>query len=73
MRIKELTHHVSKEGYVTHVNLTSDLWNTHAVGIPSAWGILMDHAGALGHAEARDLKASGIDTGIPRLTWDPTV
>lgn len=73
MRVKELTHFVTVNGYTTNTNLTSDLWNTHAVGIPSAWGILMDHAGALGHAEARDLKASGVDIGIPRLTWDPTV
>ena len=73
MRVQELTHEVRKDGYITKVNLTSDLWNSHTFDTPSAWGIIKDSAGALKHAEARDLKASGVDINIPRLTWDPTV
>jgi len=73
MRIKQLTHTVSNQGYLTQCNLTSDLWNSHTFDTPSAWGILQTSAGALGHAEARDLKASGLDINIPRLAWDPTV
>lgn len=72
MRGREVIHEVSMNGYLTRVNVTSDLWNSHTFDTPSAWGILKESAGALGHAEARDLKAAGVDIGIPRLTWDPT-
>ena len=72
MRCLEVTHKVSTQGYVTEATVTSDLWNSHVFGTPNAWGIVQANAGALGHAEARDLKASGVDLNIPRLTWDPT-
>ena len=73
MRIHSLIHTVSADKYLTTCNLTSDLWNSITLDTPSAWGIMKDNVYALGHAEARDLKASGIDLGINRLTWDPTV
>lgn len=72
MRGKEVIQEVSTGGYLTRVNVTSDLWNSHTLDTPSAWGIMKAAAGALGHAEARDLKAAGVDISIPRLTWDPT-
>jgi hypothetical protein len=73
MRIKQLTHSITLSGgYSTSCEVTSDLWNSSTFDTPSAWGIYRQDAGALGHAEARDLKASGVDIGIPRLTWDPT-
>jgi len=49
-------------------NVTDDITNSHAFAAPTAYSLLMEYAGALGHAEARDLKGSGIDTLIPRLT-----
>ena len=74
MRIKELTHNVTVDGgYLTSVNLTADTVNSHAPGVVTQWGILMDHAGALSHAEARDLKSAGVDIDVPRLSFDPTV
>jgi len=73
MRVKEVIHSVSAKGYVTTVNVTSDTVNTHAPGVIGQWGLLMDHLGALGHAEARDLKAAGIDIDVSRLSFDPTV
>jgi len=72
MRCKNVTHEVSTNGYITRAKVTSDLWNSLTFDTPSAWGILKASAGALGNAEARDLKASGVDINIPRLTWDPT-
>jgi len=55
-------------GFETRLNLTSDVTNTHAFGVPDAQSLLLQYAGALGHAEARDLKGSGIDPLIPRLS-----
>lgn len=74
MRIKELTHTISTppSGFRTLLNLTSDVSNTHAPGVPDAWGLVQEYAGALKHGEAGDLKASGVDNLIPRLSWDPT-
>jgi len=67
-RIKELKHTFQLPYPFTDLNLTSDVTNSHAFGAPTAHSILMEYAGALGMAEARDLKGSGIDTLIPRLT-----
>lgn len=69
-RIKELKHIFAKSptGFRTILNLTDDLKNSHAFGVPTAHSLLMKYAGALGHAEARDLKGSGIDIEIPRLS-----
>lgn len=72
MRVKELRHVIGKGapygGFATILNLTDDVTNTHAFGVPTQQSLLLQYAGALGHAEARDLKSSGIDTLIPRLT-----
>ena len=73
MRCKSVIHEVSVGCYTTHAKVNSDLWNSLTFDTPSAWGILQESAGALRHAEARDLKSSGVDTGISRLAWDPTV
>lgn len=72
MRAKEVSHIIDVKGYRTKIELTSDVTNSNASGVPNAWGILMDNAGALGHGQAKDLKASGIDNLISRLAWDPT-
>jgi len=72
MRIKEIQHVFRPKpiGFRTMLNLTDDLYNAHAFGAPTATSILMEYAGALGHAEARDLKSSGIDILIPMLSKD---
>jgi len=71
MRVKELRHVIGKTapygGFATILNLTDDVTNTHAFGAPDAYSLLMEYAGALGHAEAMNLKSSGIDTQITRL------
>jgi len=71
-RIQKLTHIIDARGFKTTVELTADLTNCNTQGAAENWDILMEHAGALGHGEAKDLKASGIDPLIPRLAWDPT-
>ena len=70
-RVKELRHIIKlPNGCRTLLNLTSDVTNTHAFAAPTPYSLLMEYAGALGHAEARDLKASGLDVLIPRLSKD---
>ncbi len=49
------------------LNLTDDVTNTHAFAAPDQMSLLQEYAGALGHAEAKNLKASGIDFTIDRL------
>jgi len=69
-RIKELKHVIlptQQHGFRTVLNLTDDVTNTHAFGVPTMQSLLSEYVGGLGHAEARDLKASGIDTKIARL------
>jgi len=74
MRVKQVTHNVNIDGgYTSTLNLTSDTVNSHAPGVITQWGILMNAAGALKHSEAKDLKCSGIDIDVPRLSFDPTV
>lgn len=69
MRVKELKHVFSMEtGFKTILNLTDDLMNSHAFGVPTAYSLLKEYAGALGHSEAKDLKASGIDRLLTRLS-----
>jgi len=70
MRVMELTHTFSKEGFTTILNLTDDVLNSHAFAVPTAYSLLQEYAGALGHAEAKNLKGSGIDILIPRLSKD---
>jgi len=73
MRIRKLTHIIQgNEVWKTTAEVTSDVTNCNTRGAAENWDILMEHAGALGHGEAKDLKASGIDPLIPRLAWDPT-
>jgi hypothetical protein len=72
MRVRQLTHTIDVNGYRTTAELTSDVTNCNTLGIADQWGILMESAGAMGHGEAKDLKAAGIDPLIPRLAWDPT-
>jgi len=68
MRAKELRHRFLGNGLRTEVNLTSDVTNSHAFAVPSAYTVLKEYAMALGHAEAKDLKASGVDRTLPRLS-----
>lgn len=70
MRVKELRHDLNSNGFTTTLNLTSDVLSSHAIGVPSQYALLKQYAGALGHAEAADLKFGGIDTLIPRLSVD---
>lgn len=72
MRAKQITHIVDDNGFRTQIELTSDVTNSNVIGNKSAWDILMENAGALGHGQAKDLKSSGIDELIERLAWDPT-
>jgi len=71
-RVKELRHIIGAgaryNGFETQLNLTDDVTNTHAFGVPTQQSLLFQYVGALGHAEARDLKSSGIDHTISRLT-----
>jgi len=68
MRVKELKHTIVLPNPFTDLNLTSDVTNTHAFGVPTAYGLLMEYAGALGHSEARDLKGGALDNLVPRLS-----
>jgi len=68
MRAKEVRHRWLNNGLRTEVNLTSDVTNSHAFAVPSAYTVLKEYAMALGHAEAKDLKASGVDRMLPRLS-----
>jgi len=68
-RVKDLRHEiVSGAGFRTVVNLTSDVTNTHAFGVPSQYSLLKQFAGALKHSEARNLKGGTMDNLIPRLS-----
>lgn len=71
-RVKELRHIIGQGArygrFETQLNLTDDVTNSHAFGAATQQSLLMEYAGALGHAEARDLKGSGIDPLIPRLS-----
>ncbi len=68
MRVKELKHIFDAQGFRTILNLTDDVMNSHAIGVPTAYSLLKEYAGALRHSEARDLKGSGIDNQISRLS-----
>lgn len=72
MRVVELQHIVAPKpvGFKTILNLTDDVNNAHAFGAPTLENILHEYVGALGHAEARNLKGSGIDILVPRLSKD---
>jgi len=72
MRIKELTNKITAGEFYSSVQITSDVSNTFAVGVPNMWDLLMDKAGALDHGQAKDLRASGVDNQVAVLSWDPT-
>lgn len=69
-RVKELRHIIgpAPTGFRTTHNLTDDVTNSHAFAAPTRASVLAKYAGALGHAEARDLKGSGVDLLISRLS-----
>ena len=67
-RVKEVRHQFTVRGASTVLNLTDDVTNSHAFAAPDQMSLLLEYAGALGHAEAKNLKVSGIDFEIPRLT-----
>lgn len=67
-RVIELTHLYLLPEPMTILNLTNDLNNAHGFGVPTRYSLLKEYAGALGHAEAKNLKTAGIDNLIPRLT-----
>jgi len=66
--VKEVRHQFTARGASTVLNLTDDTTNSHAFAAPDQMSLLLEYAGALGHAEAKNLKVSGIDFEIPRLT-----
>jgi len=68
MRVKEVRHRISIDGFKTQLDLTDDLTNSLAFGVPDNYSLLKEYAMALGHAEAKDLKSSGVDVLIPRLS-----
>lgn len=45
----------TEKGFTTIVNLTNDVTNTHAFGVPNRYNLLKQYAGALDHSEARNL------------------
>lgn len=69
-RAIEVIHRFSTEGATTTLNLTNDLTNCHAKGVPTQASLLAEYVGALEHKEAKNLKGSGLDPLIPRLTED---
>jgi len=69
MRVKDLRHIVnSTAGFTTILNLTDDVTNTHAFGVPNQYTLMKQYAGALAHSEARNLKGGALDNAIPRLS-----
>ncbi len=60
-RIKELTHVFELPNPYTIFNVTDEVAVSHGMGAPSAQSLLIQYAGPLGNAEAKNLKASGID------------
>jgi hypothetical protein len=68
MRIKELRHNYTNSGFSTMLNLTSDVTNSNAFGVPTAYSLILEQAYGLTHGEARDLKSGGIDPLLLRLT-----
>lgn len=72
MRVKELRHIINAGQAVTSVQVTSDVTNTFAPGVPSMWGRLLDSTAEMNQGQANNLKMSGVDNKIPRLGWDPT-
>ena len=72
MRIKELVNTINNGEYTSSADVTSDVTNTFAPGVPNQIGMLLNHAGAMDQGNAKNLKASGVDNKITRLGWDPT-
>lgn len=69
-RVTQLIHNISLKPWSTTINLTNDLVNSFAFGPPTRASVLAEHVGALKHREAHNLKGSGIDVLIPRLSKD---
>jgi len=59
-RIKECRHIYDINGFRTQLNLTDDVTNSNAFGVPSLYGLLLEQAYGLTHGEARDLKSGNI-------------
>lgn len=69
VRVKDLRHIINKDkGFTTILNITNDVTNSHAFGVPSSYSLMKQYAGALGHSEARNLKGGALDNLIPRLS-----
>ena len=68
MRVLEIQHIFALPFPKTILSLTDDLTNSHAFSVPTVHGLLMEYAGALGHAEAKNLKGAGIDNRITKLS-----
>lgn len=69
MRVKDLRHIINANSTPrTIVNLTDDVTNTHAFGVPTRYALLKQHTGALKNSEARNLKGGAVDNQIPRLS-----
>lgn len=69
-RVTQLIHNIALKPWSTTINLTNDLLNSFAFGPPTRASVLAEHVGALKHQEAHNLKGSGIDVLIPRLSKD---
>jgi len=67
-RIKEVIHQFNKAGFSTALDLTDDLTNTYALGYANMFEI-WSKAYRI-DPEAQNLKASGVDVKIPRLSKD---
>jgi hypothetical protein len=67
-RAVEVKHTFNRAGGFTILNLTDDVTNSHAKALPTQASLLAEYVGALGHKEAKNLKGSGMDPLLTRLT-----
>jgi len=67
-RVKEIVHLFTRDGALTTLDLTDDVTNTFAVGYLNMLAMLakVQHV----DPEAQNLKASGVDVKISRLSKD---
>jgi len=69
-RVTQPEHNFTATGFLTSLNLTNDLTNSHAWGAPTQAGVLAQYLGTAAQLESRNLKVSGVDPLVPRLSKD---
>lgn len=66
MRAVEIRHIIGSDGFYSTLNLTNDTTNSHAFGVPTQQSLMAECVARLNHAEAKNLKGSGIDNMLSR-------